>query len=76
MSRKEYIDEKILLKILDIGVSPYSNCTLYVCSTGASKRRFEKEYENILNKLVFTKREIYSDKALIGKLYKAYKFVK
>ena len=75
MKWNEYINENTLIKILDIGVSPYSDCTLYICTTNASKKKFEKEFEYVPNKLVFTKREIYSNKVLIGKIYRNYRFV-
>lgn len=76
MTYKEQIDRKTLLNMLDIGVSPYSIDTLYICSTEVAKQRFEKEYKYTPHKIVLTKREVYSTDVLIGLRYCEYKFVK
>lgn len=69
-------DYAMFTRILEIGVSPYSKNVLYVCDNKHKKRAFVNRLTDINNKLVYTINEIWDDNVLVGKHYKAYKFVK
>lgn len=69
-------DYAMFIRILEIGVSPLSNKTLYVFNNMNTKKSFMKKQNKLDDKLIYTIREIWHEDALVNRRYKRYILVK
>lgn len=65
-------DYAMFIRLLEIGVSPYSDKILYVCKNQPKKKAFIKKQNKLDNKLIYTIREIWHEDALVNRRYKQY----
>ena len=69
-------DYAMFIRLLEIGVSPLSDKTLYVFKSQPKKKAFIKNQNSLDNKFVYTIKEIWHEDVLINKRYKKYILVK
>ena len=69
-------DYAMFIRILEIGVSPLSNKTLYVFNNMNTKKSFMKKQNKLDDKLIYTIREIWHEDDLVNRRYKRYILVK
>jgi hypothetical protein len=67
-------DYAMLTRLLEIGISPYSDKMLYVCDDKKVLNRF-KRHNNTEGHYVFTIDDVWNSNVLVGKRYKAYKII-